>query len=89
MDFGTVEGDERPQQVTVGLVTANPFPLRGLQPLPGRNFLPEEAVVNGPAVLSAFCRALFTCYFLLRRCCCVTPSCNVPPKSPTTIFPAT
>ncbi|HXN50718.1 MAG TPA: ABC transporter permease [Candidatus Acidoferrum sp.] len=51
VDFGTMEGDERPQQVTVGFVTANLFPMFGVSPLLGRNFLPEEAVINGPNVV--------------------------------------
>jgi len=51
VDFGSTEGDERPQQVTVGFVTPNLFPLFGVQPILGRYFAPEEAVVNGPAVV--------------------------------------
>jgi putative ABC transport system permease protein len=51
VDFGTTEGDERPQQVTVGFVTPNLFPLFGVQPILGRNFLAEETAVNGPAVV--------------------------------------
>jgi putative ABC transport system permease protein len=51
VDFGATEGDERPQQVTVGFVTANLFPTFGVQPTLGRNFLPEEAVLNGPNVV--------------------------------------
>jgi predicted permease len=51
VDFGTTEGDERPQQVTVGFVTPNLFPTLGVQPILGRNFLSEEAVVNGPNVV--------------------------------------
>jgi predicted permease len=51
VDFGTVEGDERPQQVTVGFITPNLFPTFGVQPALGRNFLPEEALVNGPNVV--------------------------------------
>jgi putative ABC transport system permease protein len=51
VDFGTVEGDERPQQVTVGFVTANLFPTFGVHAILGRNFLPEEAVLNGPNVV--------------------------------------
>jgi len=51
IDFGDTEGDERPQQVTVGFVTANFFPTFGVSPILGRNFLPEEAVINGPAVV--------------------------------------
>jgi putative ABC transport system permease protein len=49
VDFGT-EGDERPQQVSVGFVTSNLFPVLGVNPILGRNFLPEEAVLNGPNV---------------------------------------
>jgi predicted permease len=51
VDFGTMEGDERPQQVTVGFVTDNFFPLFSVQPILGRNFLPQETVLNGPAVV--------------------------------------
>jgi len=51
VDFGTVEGDERPQQVTVGFVSDNLFPLFGVQPILGRNFLPQETVLNGPNVV--------------------------------------
>jgi putative ABC transport system permease protein len=51
VDFGTVEGDERPQQVTVGFVTDNLFPLFGVQPILGRNFVPQETVQNGPNVV--------------------------------------
>jgi putative ABC transport system permease protein len=51
VDFGTTEGDERPQQVTVGFVTDNLFPLFGVQPVLGRNFLPQETVLNGPNVV--------------------------------------
>src|SRR5262245_11732405 len=51
VDFGTVEGDERPQQVSVGFVTDNLFPLFGVQPILGRNFTPQETVVNGPNVV--------------------------------------
>jgi predicted permease len=51
VDFGTTEGDERPQQVTVGFVTDNLFPLFGVQPILGRNFLPQETVLNGPNVV--------------------------------------
>jgi predicted permease len=50
VDFGTIDGDERPQQVTVGSVTPNLFPTLGVYPILGRNFLPEEAVINGPNV---------------------------------------
>ena len=50
VDFGTTE-DEHPQQVTVAFVTSNLFPVLGVQPILGRNFLPEEAVLNGPAVV--------------------------------------
>jgi len=51
VDFGTTEGDERPQQVTVGFVTDNLFPIFGVQPILGRNFLPQETVLNGPNVV--------------------------------------
>jgi putative ABC transport system permease protein len=51
VDFGTTEGDERPQQVTVGFVTANLFTIFGVNPILGRNFLPEEAIINGPSVV--------------------------------------
>ncbi len=51
VDFGTTEGDERPQQVSVAFVTPNLFSLFGVQPILGRNFLPEETAVNGPAVV--------------------------------------
>jgi predicted permease len=51
VDFGTIDGDERPQQVTIGFVTPNLFPTFGVHPILGRNFLPEEAVINGPNVV--------------------------------------
>ncbi|HKD44098.1 MAG TPA: ABC transporter permease [Candidatus Angelobacter sp.] len=38
------------QQVEAAVVTANFFPVLGVTPVLGRNFLPEEEVVNGPQV---------------------------------------
>ncbi len=38
------------EQIDGGFVTANFFPLLGVTPALGRNFLPEEEVVNGPRV---------------------------------------
>src|SRR5262249_173113 len=51
VDFGTTEGDERPQQVTVGFVSDNLFPPFGVQPILGREFRRQEPVLNGPAVV--------------------------------------
>ena len=38
------------EQLDSGIVTPNFFPLLGVSPAQGRNFLPEEEVVNGPRV---------------------------------------
>jgi hypothetical protein len=45
-DFGTTEGDERPQQVTLGFVTRNLFPTFGVNPILGHNF-PSYLVGHG------------------------------------------
>jgi putative ABC transport system permease protein len=41
----------RPQQFDMANVTANFFPLLGVQPALGRNFTPEEGALNGPKVV--------------------------------------
>jgi len=51
VDFGSTEGEEKPQQVTVGFVTPNLFSLLGVSPILGRNFTPEEGQPNGPALV--------------------------------------
>ncbi len=51
IDFSDTEGDEKPQQVTVGFVTPNLFPLLGVNPVLGRQFSAEEGRPNGPALV--------------------------------------
>jgi putative ABC transport system permease protein len=48
---GNLTGDGEPERADVVTVTANFFPLLGVRPLLGRQFLPEEEVVNGPHVV--------------------------------------
>src|SRR5262249_42974461 len=52
VDFSDTEGDERPQQVTVGFVTPNLFPLLGVNPILGRQFAAAEGRPNGPALVA-------------------------------------
>lgn len=47
---GSLTGNGEPEQVDVGYATFNFFPLLGVEPILGRGFLPEEDVVDGPAV---------------------------------------
>lgn len=47
----TLTGDRLPETVDQAIVTWNFFPLLGVEMMQGRNFLPEEDVVNGPNVL--------------------------------------
>src|SRR5215472_3918287 len=51
VDFSDTEGDEKPQQVTVGFVSPNLFPLLGVNPILGRQFAPEEGRPNGPGLV--------------------------------------
>ena len=48
---GNLTGDGEPERADVVTVTANFFPLLGIKPTLGRQFLPEEEVVNGPHVV--------------------------------------
>ena len=48
---GNLTGDGEPERADVVTVTANFFPLLGIGPMLGRQFLPEEEVVNGPHVV--------------------------------------
>jgi putative ABC transport system permease protein len=48
---GNLTGDGEPERADIVTVTANFFPLLGVRPLLGRQFLPEEEVVNGPHVV--------------------------------------
>ena len=48
---GNLTGDGEPERADVVTVTANFFPLLGISPTLGRQFLPEEEVVNGPHVV--------------------------------------
>lgn len=47
---GSLTGNGEPEQADVGYATFNFFPLLGVEPILGRGFLPEEDVVDGPAV---------------------------------------
>ena len=48
---GNLTGEGEPERADVVTVTANFFPLLGVRPMLGRQFLPEEEVVNGPHVV--------------------------------------
>jgi putative ABC transport system permease protein len=48
---GNLTGDGEPERVSLVTVTANFFPLLGVAPARGRQFLPPEEVVNGPHVV--------------------------------------
>jgi putative ABC transport system permease protein len=49
--FTNPDGDIRPEQFDLAVVTTDFFPLFGIQPILGRNFLAQEGVVNGPKVV--------------------------------------
>jgi len=49
-DNFTLTGNGDPEQLNGLRVTASFFPTLGVQPLRGRNFVPEEDLPNGPAV---------------------------------------
>ena len=48
---GNLTGEGAPERVSLVTVTANFFPLLGVEPAYGRQFLPAEEVVNGPHVV--------------------------------------
>jgi predicted permease len=48
---GNLTGEGEPERADIVTVTANFFPLLGVTPMLGRQFLPEEEVVNGPHVI--------------------------------------
>jgi putative ABC transport system permease protein len=48
---GNLTGEGEPERADVVTVTANFFPLLGVRPALGRQFLPEEEVLNGPHVV--------------------------------------
>ena len=48
---GNLTGDGEPERADVVTVTANFFPLLGVRPMLGRQFLPEEEALNGPHVV--------------------------------------
>jgi len=48
---GNLTGEGEPERADILTVTANFFPLLGVRPMLGRQFLPEEEVVNGPHVV--------------------------------------
>ncbi len=48
---GNLTGDREPERVDIVTVTANFFPLLGVRPMLGRQFLPEEEAVKGPHVV--------------------------------------
>jgi putative ABC transport system permease protein len=48
---GNLTGEGEPERADIVTVTANFFPLLGVRPMLGRQFLPEEEVVNGPHVI--------------------------------------
>lgn len=47
----SIENGAQAEQVDASIVTANFFPMLGVAPVLGRNFLPEEEAVNGPQVV--------------------------------------
>jgi putative ABC transport system permease protein len=47
----SIENGAQSEQVDASIVTANFFPMLGVTPVLGRNFLPEEEAVNGPQVV--------------------------------------
>ena len=49
-DNFTLTGDGDPQQLNAQRVSASFFPTLGIMPAIGRNFTPDEDVLNGPAV---------------------------------------
>nr|MBA3553665.1 ABC transporter permease [Gemmatimonadales bacterium] len=48
---GNLTGEGAPERADLATVTANFFPLLGVRPMLGRQFLPEEETVNGPHVV--------------------------------------
>ncbi len=48
---GNLTGEGEPERADIVTVTANFFPLLGVRPMLGRQFLPEEEVVNGAHVV--------------------------------------
>ncbi len=48
---GNLTGEGAPERADIVAVTANFFPLLGVRPMLGRQFRPEEEVVNGPHVI--------------------------------------
>ena len=48
---GNLTGTGGPERVTMNTITWNFFPLLGVQPAYGRNFLPAEEATNGPHVV--------------------------------------
>ncbi|HEY7611781.1 MAG TPA: ABC transporter permease [Gemmatimonadales bacterium] len=48
---GNLTGEGEPERADIVTVTANFFPLLGVRPALGRQFLAEEEVVNGPHVI--------------------------------------
>ena len=48
---GNLTGDGEPERADIVTVTANFFPLLGVRPMLGRQFLPEEEALNGPHVV--------------------------------------
>jgi predicted permease len=61
VDSATLTGQEEPEEVKVGRVSANLFPLLGVNPLIGRPFTPEEETNREPVVVisSRFWRRKF------------------------------
>jgi putative ABC transport system permease protein len=49
--WGNLTGEGEPERADIVTVTANFFPLLGVRPALGRQFLPEEEVLNGPHVI--------------------------------------
>ncbi len=49
---GNLTGSGEPERVTMNTITWNFFPLLGVQPAYGRNFLPGEEATNGPHVVT-------------------------------------